>query len=176
MKAIKIIIGGILGLVAVLAGVGMLLPDTAHVERSVVIKAPVADVYAVLNGFKRFNEWSPWHPKDPDTAYTFSGPEQGVGARMAWVSDNPNVGSGTQEIIRSRENQRVDIYLDFGPQGNAIAYYDMQPTGDGTRVVWGFDTDFQGDIIGRYFGLMFDRLIGPDYESGLARLKALLEQ
>ncbi|WP_179957493.1 SRPBCC family protein [Exilibacterium tricleocarpae] len=176
MKAIKIIIGSIVGLLVIVVVVGLFLPDTAHVERSVVIKAPVSDVYQMLNGFKRFNEWSPWHAKDPDTEYTFSGPEQGVGARMTWASENRNVGSGSQEIIATQENQRIEVQLDFGAEGDAVSYYQMQPAGDGTRVTWGFDTDFKGNIIGRYFGLMFDGMLGPDYENGLARLQALLEQ
>ncbi len=175
MKAIKIILGMVIGVAAVLALVGMFLPDEAHVERSLVIEAPVEDIYSVLNGFRRFNEWSPWHAKDPQTEYTFSGPEQGVGARMAWSSDNPEVGSGNQEIIATRINQRIEIRLDFGTQSDSIAYYSLQPAGDATRVTWGFDTDFNGSIIGRYFGLMFDNMIGPDYENGLAKLKQLLE-
>ena len=44
MKAIKIILGMVIGVAAVLALVGMFLPDEAHVERSLVIEAPVEDI------------------------------------------------------------------------------------------------------------------------------------
>jgi len=58
-------------LVAVLAVVGMLLPGKAHVERSAVIDAPRATIFAQLNGFKNFKKWSPWAAKDPNARYTY---------------------------------------------------------------------------------------------------------
>ena len=57
----------------------------------------------------------------------------------------------------------------------ATAYYDLQAEEGGTRVTWGFDTDFGHDLVGRYFGLVLGPLIGADYEKGLANLKALAE-
>jgi effector-binding domain-containing protein len=52
-----------------------------------------------------------------------------------------------------------------------------------TRVRWVFHNDlpiaFDGTffygVLGRYFGLVMDRMLGPDYETGLAGLKTLVE-
>ncbi len=175
MKILKKLFIAVLALVAVLAIVGLVLPSTAHVERSTVISAPQSTLFALVNGYARFNEWSPWAEMDPETRYTHEGPAQGVGARQSWQSDHKNVGSGSQEITLSEPYRRVETALDFGPQGTAQAFFDLSPEADGTRVVWGFDTSFGYNLVGRYFGLFFDGMLGSEYEKGLANLKRLAE-
>ena len=175
MQILKKLFLAVLALVALLVIVGLLLPSTAHVERATVISAPQSTVFALVNGYARFNEWSPWAKIDPQTRYTREGPAQGVGARQAWQSDHNRVGSGSQEITLSEPHRRVETALDFGPQGTAQAFFALAPEGDGTRIVWGFDTTFGYNLIGRYFGLFFDSMLGSDYEQGLANLKQLAE-
>jgi effector-binding domain-containing protein len=177
MRLLKNLLIALVAVVVVFAVVGALLPRTASVERSVEIDAPPLVVFTLVNGFQRFNEWSPWADIDPEgTDYTFSGPATGVGARMSWSSDDPRVGVGSQEIVRSEPLRRVDTVLDFGPQGTADAFLLMEPAGDGTRVTWGFETDFGWNLVGRYLGFfMFDAALGGDYERGLENLKALAE-
>lgn len=164
-----------LGLILLFFGVGLFLPSTAHVERSIVVDAPQATVFALTNGYARFNEWSPWAEMDADTEYTYEGPSCGVGAKMSWISDNKNVGSGSQEVVFSTPFDEVKVQLDFGEQGIADAFYHFIPVDGGVNVTWGFDTDFGFNLIGRWFGLFFDSMIGSDYEKGLANLKALAE-
>lgn len=175
MKLLRRLLYAVAGLVALLLAIGLFLPTSVHVERSVVTSASPATVYAIVSGFGRFNEWSPWFDLDPHTRYTYSGPEHGVGARMAWTSDKPEVGAGSQEIIAVEPGRSVTTQLDFGPQGQATARIEAVPEGSGARITWAFDTSFEGDFLGRYFGLLFDRMIGADYEKGLARLKTLAE-
>lgn len=165
-----------LGIVALsLIIIGLLLPSSVHVERQISIQAEPADVFPLLNDLQAFNRWSPWASKDPQTHYNFSGPEQGVGARMTWYSGQPEVGAGSQEIIASVPNQRVAVALTFGEQSTAVAYYDLQQINGQTEVIWGFDSEFGYDLFSRYFGLMAEHWIGPDYEQGLANLKTLVE-
>ena len=175
MQRLKSLVYGLLGLLIVLVAVGFLLPSTAHVERHILIQAEPAQIFPFLNAPRAFNLWSPWARRDPQTRYDFSGPERGEGAHMRWHSEHPQVGSGSQEIIASVPDQRVAVALDFGSQGTAVAYYDLQRIEGATEVTWGFDTDFGYDLIGRYFGLLFERWIGPDYEQGLLNLKQLVE-
>lgn len=175
----KIVRNGLLalaGLIAILVVIGLFLPERVHIERSTIIDAPAGPVYKILSGFERFNEWSPWYPLDPDAEYIVSNPGHGAGASFAWTSDKPGVGSGTQQIIDTEENQLVQIKLDFGPQGKALASYLLEPAGnEKTRVTWAMDTDFGYDLVGRYVGLTFETWVGDDYERGLANLKALVE-
>ena len=175
MKVLRALFFLLLGLVALFFVTGLFLPQTAHVERSMTTTASPATVYGLVDGFKRFNEWSPWASLDPATKYTYSGPETGVGARMEWVSANPDVGSGSQEVIDAEPGRRVTHKLDFGMDNPTTSTIRLEPEGTGTRVTWTLDSDFSGSLVGRYFGLALDRMVGPDYEKGLAQLKAVAE-
>lgn len=176
MRILKGLLVALLVLIAAVIGIGMVLPDHAHVERSIVIEAPPEKVFEVLNGFDRFNAWSPWAELNPDAEYTREGPATGVGARQSWRSDDPNVGAGSQEIIESTPNGLIRMKLVFeGFGSDNLASYTLTPEGEGTRVVWAYDSNFKGNLLNRYFGLMLDGMLGPDYERGLTKLKALIE-
>lgn len=172
MKFLKFIIG----LIVLLLVIGAFLPSSTTFERSVTINAPQDLVYEYVNSMPRFNEWSPWHSIDPDTKYTFTGPESGVGHKMAWQSDHENVGSGSQEIIEASPPNKVVTFLDFGPMGNANAAFTLDALGDGTNVVWSFYTDHGWAIQDRYFGLMTEKFVGPMYENGLSKFKTVAEK
>lgn len=162
--------------VVVLVGAAYLLPRNVHVERSAVIDAPQATVFALVNGYRLFNKWSPWADLDPDAEYTYEGPESGVGAKMTWSGDPEKVGSGSQEIIESRPPEMVKTALDLGAQGKATAQFTLLAEGSGTRVTWSLDSDMGMSPVGRYMGMMMDGMLGPQYEKGLASLKGLAEK
>ena len=175
MKVLKKILIALMIIVVLIVVVGFMLPKTRHVERSVVIDAPPCVVFAKVSGFRSFNDWSPFVAVMPDAEYEFAGPDFGVGAKIAWTVAEPKPEVGSQTIIASTPYERVDVELDLGAQGLAQATYLLQPEGDGTRLVWAFDTDFGLDIFGRYFGLILDRQLGPLYAQGLANLKRIAE-
>ncbi len=173
MRFFKWVLAVIAAVGLVLGVGGLLLPATTHVERSVVIERSPEQVFATLDSFERFNAWSPWVEYDPQATYTFEGPASGVGARMRWVG-NRSVGSGSQEITASDPHRRIVVALDFdGSQAQAT--YLLVPEGSGTRLTWAFDSAHGLNPFKRWLGLLFDRMIGADYEKGLAKLKALLE-
>ncbi|MBU0585147.1 MAG: SRPBCC family protein [Alphaproteobacteria bacterium] len=162
--------------VALVVVVGsFLLPAQAVVSRSIEIAAPPDKVFAIVGDLRRFDEFSPWADRDPDIAYSFEGTESGLGQIMRWSSDNPDVGSGSQRIIEYDPPNYAELALDFGTMGRAIASWDLVPSETGTTATWGFRSDLKG-IPEKWFGLMFDRWIGPDYEKGLAKLKTVAEQ
>lgn len=183
MRFFKRLVVFLLVLIAVAIGVAFVLPGSAHVERSIAIERPASQVFAIVDGYRRFNEWSPWAAKDPSAHYSLSGPASGVGAKQSWQGDPKTVGSGSQEIIESKPNESVATALDFGDMGKATAHFVLAPQGQGTKVTWTLDTQaplaLDGHVlwnaIGRYMGLFMDRMVGPDYEAGLHRLKALVE-
>jgi hypothetical protein len=170
VRKIVIGIGGLIGLLLI---VGLALPGRIHVERSATVAAPTSTVFATLNSLRQFNTWSPWAKRDPAALYTFSGPDAGVGARMEWKSET--IGNGTQEIIAVDAARRITVALDFGGMGKATAYYALEPVEAGTALTWGFDEDVGMNLIGRYLGLIMNRMLGADYEEGLSNLKHLLE-
>ena len=176
MAMARLVFRVLLALLILLAVIGLLLPSSAEVERSIVIDAPAGKIFPHVNSMRAFHAWSPWSEIDPNTNYQFDGPEQGVGSRMAWQSGDNRVGRGSQEIVNSMANQRVDTRLQFGDQGGGNATFLLEPEGSSTRVRWQFTTGFGWDLFGRYVGLMLDSMIGASYEKGLAELKHRVEQ
>ena len=155
--------------------VGMLLPRSVRVERSVVIERPASLVFATVNSFQRFGEWSPWAEYDPALKQVVEGPREGVGAKLSW-SGNERVGRGTQVISAAVQDRSVTTDLDFGDMGPAQARFDLEPLAHGTRVTWTLDADMGAGPVGRWFGLAMDRMVGPDFARGLERLKAVVEK
>lgn len=170
---VRNIVIGVVALVAALVGVAFLLPSTAHVERTLVMKASPEEVFAVVNDFTRFKEWASWSEADPKMAYALSGPPTGVGAKMSWNSEK--LGSGSQEIIESVPFRLVTTKLDFGESGGGTASFQIAAVDGGAKVTWTFETDLGANPVTRYMGLMMDSWVGPDYERGLERLKDLVE-
>lgn len=166
----KILIGLVVLILALLA-VGMVLPRHVHVERSATIDLPQANLYALLDGFKQFNAWSPWHAMDPQAAYSTSGPADGVGAKMSW--DGKTIKQGSQEIVGVHAPDTIDIKLDFPGQAPAAVKYALAPEGSGTKFTWSMDCDMGAGPVGRYFGLVMGKMVGGQFEQGLASLNAL---
>ncbi|MCB1552737.1 MAG: SRPBCC family protein [Xanthomonadales bacterium] len=171
LKKILIAVAAVIGLLVIGA---YLLPRHVKVERSIVIDRPASQVFTMLDGFSRFNEWSPWFPKDPNATYTRSGPEFGVGAAHAWEG-NDDVGKGRSTITASKPFERIDVKLEFEGMDPADYAYVLSPEGDGTQVTWTMQADMGNNPIGRWMGLMMDGWVGHDYETGLASLKKLIE-
>ena len=160
-------------LVLLVAGVGLLLPQQQSVERSIVIDAPAMRIFPLLSGARAFHSWSPWAEQDPDLAIEWLGPDQGKDSGMKWSSARS--GNGSWTVTDVVEGKRVDVALEFGGQGNAVSWFELEPVVGGTKVTWGFKTDAGMNPVHRWFGLMLDDWVGKDYERGLQRLKEVLE-
>lgn len=168
----------VLVLVAVLVGVffigAQFLPKQAMVSRTIQIDAPPRAIWPYVSDFNAFQEWSPWVEHDPDMELTVIGAPGTVGHRQKWRSDNDQVGSGSQEIIRLVPYESVTTQLDFGEQGDAEAMLTITPAASASKVEWGFSAELDGAMM-RWMGLMFDDWIGADYERGLENLKTVVE-
>lgn len=175
MKVLVKILLGLVIVVVLLAVVGFLLPREVHMERSIAVDATPNEVYQEINNFQNFNKWSPWAQIDPNTKYDYSGPASGVGAKMSWTSDHPDVGSGSQEIVESIPNQKVTNVLLFDGFEPSYASLIIEDAGNGSTVTWTFDGDMGNNPIGRYFGLFMEDMLGPQYEEGLSNLKMVVE-
>ena len=174
------ILGGLAAFVLIVIALGFVLPDKVHVERETVINAPQDEVFALINDFEAWDRWSPWAALDPDAEYSFSG--SGIGQKMEWKSDHPNVGNGSQEITALDAPNKLVTHLDFDGQGVADATFALSPTPDGsTKVVWSLDTNMREGVpffmkpMGTYMGFFMDGWVGKDYERGLVSLKEVAE-
>jgi hypothetical protein len=147
-----------------------------EVARSTTIAADPARVHGLINDFHAWTAWSPWEDIDPDLSRDYSGPDSGVGARYAWQG-NRKVGQGSMEITGSTP-ERIDLRLVFLKPWKADNHVDftLTPVGDaGTQVTWrmtGTSSGLQA-LFTRLFNM--ERLVGKDFDKGLARLKAAAE-
>ena len=153
-------------------------PDRFEVMRRTVIAAPPEKIFPLLQDFHRWAEWSPWEKLDPAMVRTFGGPEAGKGATYAWRG-NKEVGEGRMEILGTEPPQALDIKLEFiAPMRatNATRFVLQHAPSGGTEVIWIMrgPADFPTKLMDTVVGM--DRMVGGDFETGLANLKAAAER
>ncbi|MFE5703022.1 SRPBCC family protein [Rhodococcus koreensis] len=147
------------------------------VERSTVIDASPDVVQPLLDDFRKWQAWSPWEDVDPDLKRTYSGPDSGVGASYAWEG-NRKAGSGQMVITESVPGSKVVLDLIFLKPFKAenVTTFLLEPNGAGTTVRW--QMTGKNNLFFRIVGVVFpmDKMVGKDFEKGLAQLKAAAEQ
>ena len=152
-------------------------PTTLRVQRSVSINAPPERIFSLISDFHQWVNWSPYEQKDPAMKRTYSGTERGRGAVYAWDGDK-NVGSGRMEILDVSAPSKIVIKLDFFKpfEGHNTAEFTMLPQGDTTNLTWTMTGPavFMSKVMQVFMNL--DRMIGRDFETGLANLKKLTEK
>ena len=152
-------------------------PDTFRVERATSIQAPPEKIFALINDLHSWGAWSPYEKKDPAMKRSLSGAPNGKGAVYAWEG-NKEVGKGRMEITESSPPSRVTMKLDFvAPfEAHNIVDFTLDPGGDATNVTWAIHgpSPFISRVIGIFCDM--DRMIGKDFEAGLANLKAVAEK
>lgn len=172
----------ILAAIVVAAVAGILIyaatkPDSFRVERSATIKAPPDKIFALIANLRGWGAWSPYEKKDPDMKRTFSGAASGKGAVYEW-DGNRNVGQGRMEIVEATPPSKIAIKLDFIKPfaGHNTAEFTMVPAGDNTTVTWAMygPSPYVAKVMGTLFNM--DRMIGNDFEAGLAVLKTVAEK
>ncbi len=172
---IKILIGlaVILALVAIVAA---LQPAAFRVERSTTISAPIASVFARVNDLHQFKTWSPWEKLDPAMTTSFEGPPAGPGASYTWAG-NAKAGEGRMSIITTQPNALIQMKLEFLKPFKATntVEFSFKSVGDKTSVVWSMSgvNGFMFKVVGLFMNM--DKMVGGDFEQGLANLKSLSE-
>jgi len=152
-------------------------PDTFSVQRATGIKAAPEKIFALLDNFHNWGIWSPWEKMDPNMKRTFSGPANGKGSVYEWEG-NSKVGQGRMEITDALAPSQVTVKLDFIKpfEGHNIAQFVLEPKGDSTSVTWTMrgPSPYIAKLMSVFFSM--DRMIGKDFEAGLANLKATAEK
>jgi len=175
MKWLKRVAFAVVAVIALLLVIGLLLPSGFKVQRSVQIAAPASKIYPLVADPRQWKQWTVWNRRDPAMQMTYSGAASGVGAKWSWQSKTE--GNGQMEFIAAIPNERIDYTLAFPEFGmNSRGQLLLVPEGGGTRVTWTNEGDMGGSPINRYFGLLMDRMVGPDFEGGLTNLKGLAEK
>lgn len=171
----KILIG-LAAPVLVFVVIVALQPADFRVERGTTISAHPAAVFARVNDLRAWQEFSPWAKLDPDAKVAFAGPATGEGSSFSWAG-NRDVGEGSMTIVESRPAELVRFRLDFVKplEGTSEAAFTFRPEAAGTAVTWSMSG--KNNFVGKAISLFVDceEMIGPQFEQGLANLKALSE-
>ena len=167
------LVGVLLAAVLVLASIR---PADFRIVRSTSIQAAPAAVFGRVNDLRQFQDWSPWAKLDPSMKLTFSGPAAGVGCTSAWEGNN-KVGAGRMTITESRPAERIRMNLEFLRPFKATNTTEFNFRADGNLTALEWSMTGRHNFVSKIFCLFtnMDRMIGSDFERGLAQLKALTE-
>ena len=170
---VAVIVVGVAGVLAFAAT----KPDSFRVQRATSIKATPEKIFPLLNDLHNFASWSPYEKKDPAMKRTHSGAPSGKGAVYEWDGDK-NVGRGRLAIADSTPPSKVTLDLDMlAPlKAHNIVEFTLEPKGDTTHVTWAMNgqVPYVAKIV--HVFLNVDKMVGQDFEAGLANLKAVAER
>ena len=173
IKKILLVLAAIIAFVLIAA---IFQPAEFRVTRSATIAAPAAVVFAEANDFKRWQAWSPWEKLDPAMKRSFEGPAAGVGAVYGW-DGNSEAGAGRMTITDSKPAELVRIRLEFTKpmEAQSQVEFTFRPEGTGTAVNWTMSgtNNYVCKVLCMFMNM--DKMVGADFEKGLASLKAVAE-
>jgi uncharacterized protein YndB with AHSA1/START domain len=173
LKKILIVVGFIIVAFAVIVA---LQPSTFRVARSATVSAPPEAVFAQVNDFHKWETWNPWGKIDPAMKQAYEGAPAGTGAVYSWAG-NKEVGEGRMTITESRPSDLIRVKLEFFEPfaATSMAEFTFKPEGDQTAVTWSMsgENNFMAKAIHLFMDM--DKMIGDQFEKGLADMKAAVE-
>jgi uncharacterized protein YndB with AHSA1/START domain len=175
LKFLKWLVIVLVLLVGLLFLGGYALSPQFTVTRSVLVQAPPAKVYGFIAAPRQWKQWTVWNQRDPAMQINYTGPESGAGAAWEWKSQTE--GDGKMTFTAAQPDQRLDYDLyfpDFGTTSKGSLT--LLPEGNATQVTWVMNGNMGSNPLFRWIALASDSMIGPDFEAGLANLKALAEK
>lgn len=180
MKAFKISIWIIAGLIFLLLIVSFFLPSGVHVERSVKIRTTSSKAYKKLVDVTSWKSWSPWFQSDTNIQWTPLGAPGQPGYGFSWKSSREDLGEGSVIFAGLFPDTLLATETTFGKMGVTNMNFHIRPEGEEVEIVWEMESN--GDKVplwvqplAKYFYLFMDQMAGPDFEHGLANLKTVLE-
>lgn len=158
--------------------VAMVLPSSRHLNASVETNRKLTIVYDTLNSLRRFEDWNALAMRDPGMQLKLSGPPEGVGARVDYSSREPQIGSGSWEIVETVPNESVTYAVTNNQRGSDKRMtFTLKPTGRGGRnveVTQNYDVEYGMNLMGRYAGLYVSRHVGDAMDLSLQKLSNTL--
>lgn len=153
------------------------MADQFVVERSEKIDASPTEVFAKVGNLQGWDEWSPWAEMDPNMEKNYDGEQGTVGSSYHWTG-NRKVGEGKMTMTEVVPDERVAIDLKFIKpfKSENVTELTLSPDGDGTNVTWRMTgpNTFMTKVMA-LIGKNMDKMVGPDFEKGLSKLKRISE-
>jgi len=174
---LKKILLGLAAVLVVLLIVISLQPSEFKVSRSTVIQAPAGKIFGYVAVLRDWEKWSPWVKLDPNAKITYEGPASGPGAIMRWEG-NSDVGAGSMTLTGGKPPESIDFRLDFlkPMEGTSTANFTFVQEGENTTLTWTMEghNNFMAKAISLIFNC--EKMVGEQFEKGLASLKELAEK
>ena len=155
--------------------VGMLLPTTYSLSRSLIIKAKPESIHFYVGDLSKWDMWAPWKDEDPSIVTTLGEHTSGVGASQTWLGKD---GDGSLTFTKSSPTKGIeyDLFFEGGAyQCWAAMHYDTVGE-NATKVTWIMKGKMDMPVIGGYVAMMMDSMVGNMFDRGLSKLKHQVEQ
>ena len=175
MKTFVKILYWVIGIILVLVLIAFLLPKTYKVERSITIKSKPDVIYGLTGNFSQWHLWVPWTKElDPTAVFEMKGEPGKVGTSWTW--NGKKMGEGVMVSSELLPGQLVayDLAFDHGKyksKGKIV----IEKQGDSCKTSWIDEGDLGYNPMARYMGLFMEKMMAPDFEKGLAKLKSVAE-
>lgn len=154
----------------------LFLSKSFAMDRATVVDVPQAEVHAIVSDFKTWKDWTAWNKEaDPTLEYTYTGEPGTVGHSMEWTAEELGNGKLTMTSIEPGRVAYDMVFNGEDPSQGAVVLEPAVGKEGSTAVRWEFKGTMEGMPYKRYFGLLMDKMVGPDFEEGLAGLKKLAE-
>ncbi|ANW96675.1 hypothetical protein AXE80_10495 [Wenyingzhuangia fucanilytica] len=174
----KFFLYGSLVIIAAIFVMMIIAPKSETVQRSITIEEPVDVVYPYFASLQNMEDYAVWQALDPNTIHEYRGAGNSVGSVHAWKSEHEQVGVGEQEIIAMIPNKEIISELRFKEpfESTSTAFLKFEENGNQTKVIWGYEASY-GALESLFMMFLdMDKLLGPDFEKGLAKAKEIIEE
>lgn len=153
-------------------------PNIFRIWRATSINASPDRIFALITDFHNWDAWSPYEKMDPAMKRNLSGKSRGKGAVYEWESNSSKAGTGRMELIESSPPSKAVIQLDLAKPFEicSIVEFTLEAKDDTIQVTW--DMHGINPFIGKIMGIFYDRdrMVGKEFEEGLANLKTIAER
>ncbi len=175
MSVFKKVLAVVVILLVALYLIGFALPSKYEVSRSIEIDGSDKDIFYFVIELREWKKWGVWFERDPKMRVEYSGRPMNVGYKSSWLSESQGNGEMTITKIEPFSLMTYDLYFPDMDM-TSIGTIELESKEGKTKVTWRDTGDMGSNIMGRYFILMIDGMLGPDFEAGLANLKKLVEE
>lgn len=176
MTRVLELIVSILIVAVLIVVVGVLLPSSGRIERSVEVSNPVRQIYDSVNTLRRFPEWSAERRLDPALRIEYEGPRSGVGATVKWAG-NEAVGSGSLKIVSTEQDDQVKMAVEDAFAGENKSYtIRIEPAQNArtSRVYATYEVDYGWNLMWRYAGMYIHGKPDAMLQTMLGNLSSML--
>ncbi|MCH8621531.1 SRPBCC family protein [Undibacterium sp. TS12] len=175
MKIIKWTVAILVVAIGLIFAIAYSLPNEYKVSRSILIRSTPDKLFPLIATPKEWKNWSVWNQRDPAMELTFSGPETGTNAAWDWKSKTQ--GNGGMKITHASPYRLIDYDLHFEGMGKpSTGSFLFEAEATGTRITWSMEGSSEGNLMMKLFAPFMDKMVGPDFEAGLANLKKYAEK